>query len=256
MSMSSNYNALTEKEKETLRLLVRGHDTKTIARHFDLSVHTINERLRNARQKMAVSSSRQAARRLLKMEGDHPSLLADKFLGEAKNTNNILEAEKPENGRGLRISLAALTGVIIMSLLFATLAFLSTTQNSAPVTEDTQRSVKTEAPIAATEVTESARQWLALVDDYNWLDSWNTAGSSFKALNTSKVWASTAQNVQPALGAVVSRIVSSQEAIPAPPYGLEMVKFRTSFANKPDATETLTLVREDSTWKVVGYWID
>jgi hypothetical protein len=35
-----------------------------------------------------------------------------------------------------------------------------------------------------------------------------------------------------------------------------MVKFRTSFENKPDATETLALVREDASWKVVGYWIE
>nr|WP_243457340.1 DUF4019 domain-containing protein [Parasphingorhabdus cellanae] len=35
-----------------------------------------------------------------------------------------------------------------------------------------------------------------------------------------------------------------------------MVKFRTSFENKPNATETLTLIREDASWKVVGYGIE
>lgn len=110
--------------------------------------------------------------------------------------------------------------------------------------------------LATSDVMISARQWLALVDAYKWLDSWNATGQSFKELNTSETWASTAKGIQPALGAVLSRTASSQEAVPAPPAGYEMVKFRTSFENKPDATETLTLVREDASWKVVGYWIE
>src|SRR3546814_10526644 len=61
--------ALTEKEKETLRLLVDGHDAKSMARHLGLSVHTINERLRDARRKMSASSSREAARQLREIEG-------------------------------------------------------------------------------------------------------------------------------------------------------------------------------------------
>jgi DNA-binding CsgD family transcriptional regulator len=58
---NDDFWALTEREKQTLRLIVRGHDAKSIARSLDLSVHTINERLRDARRKMAVSSSREAA---------------------------------------------------------------------------------------------------------------------------------------------------------------------------------------------------
>lgn len=257
--MPEKYHALTEKEKETLRLLVRGYDTKTIARHFDLSVHTINERLRNARQKMSVSSSRQAARMLLEKEGDHPSLLADRFLGEAERADGLLVQDTPDDGHGSRILLAMLTGVIIMSFILAALAFSSLSQNAEPAVEAAQAEPEAEASsaaLAASDVIASARQWLALVDQYNWLDSWNATGQSFKELNTSAAWASAAGEVQPALGAVLSRTASSQEAVPAPPHGYEMVKFRTSFEKKPDATETLTLVREDSSWKVVGYWIE
>ncbi|GAA0731919.1 MULTISPECIES: helix-turn-helix domain-containing protein [Sphingomonas] len=57
-------NALTEREKTTLRLLLAGHDAKSIARELELSVHTVNERLRDARRKLGVASSREAARRL------------------------------------------------------------------------------------------------------------------------------------------------------------------------------------------------
>ena len=69
MPVRDGVRALTEKEKQTLRLIVRGHDAKSSARDLGLSVHTINERLRDARRKLAVSSSREAARMLLAAEG-------------------------------------------------------------------------------------------------------------------------------------------------------------------------------------------
>ena len=43
---------LTDKEKEALRLLLAGHDAKSSARELGISVHTVNDRLRNARRKM------------------------------------------------------------------------------------------------------------------------------------------------------------------------------------------------------------
>lgn len=77
-------DALTDREKQTLRLIVRGHDAKSIARELDLSVHTINERLRDARRKLAASSSREAARMLLEVEDapSHPEYVGDMRIGE------------------------------------------------------------------------------------------------------------------------------------------------------------------------------
>ena len=48
--MSDGFQALSEREKETLRLLLGGHDIKSIAAGLGLSVHTVNERLREARR--------------------------------------------------------------------------------------------------------------------------------------------------------------------------------------------------------------
>ena len=75
-------------------------------------------------------------------------------------------------------------------------------------------------------------------------------------MNSVEKWTEVAEKVRPPLGAVVSRTALSQESVPAPPAGVEVVKFRTSFANKADAIETVTLVREGADWKVVGIYID
>lgn len=76
--MEAGYQSLTEKEKQTLRLIVREHDAKSLARHLGLSIHTVNERLRDARRKLEVPSSRAAARLLLDTENQHPQNVADK----------------------------------------------------------------------------------------------------------------------------------------------------------------------------------
>lgn len=63
--MNADLESLTDRERQTLRLLGEGHEAKSIASALDLSVHTVNERLRSARRKLSVSSSREAARLLL-----------------------------------------------------------------------------------------------------------------------------------------------------------------------------------------------
>jgi len=79
--MTTGTDTLTEKEKDALRLLLRGHDAKSSARALGLSVHTVNERLREARRKLGVTSSREAARVL--MAAETPERLGDKALGDA-----------------------------------------------------------------------------------------------------------------------------------------------------------------------------
>src|SRR3546814_15735518 len=62
MRATQGINALTEKEKQTLRLIVRGHDAKSNARNRKLPVPKLHERLRDARRQFEVSNSRHAAR--------------------------------------------------------------------------------------------------------------------------------------------------------------------------------------------------
>lgn len=55
---------LTDKELEVLRLLVSGHTVKSIAVRLGRSEASVNERLRDARRKTGVGSSRELARHL------------------------------------------------------------------------------------------------------------------------------------------------------------------------------------------------
>jgi len=56
-------------------------------------------------------------------------------------------------------------------------------------------------------------------------------------------------------GKAVSRTLLSQENLPAPPAGYEVVKFRAVYANKAEAVETVTLDKEAGRWVVVGITI-
>src|SRR5579872_572796 len=72
---------LTPRQKEILRLLSNGFDAKSAGRELDISVHTVNEHLREARRLLGVSSSREAARILRRAEGTPPNLVGPKAMG-------------------------------------------------------------------------------------------------------------------------------------------------------------------------------
>ena len=136
---------------------------------------------------------------------------------------------------------------LILGLLALTaLPQVATTSPPAPA-------IPAEVPNA--EVVDSARQFLLLIDQGRWEDSYKATGSSFRKQNTVQVWAAASEQARRPLGAVTSRTFVSQENLPAPPAGYEVVKFRTSFANKADMVETVTLDRENGGWHVVGITI-
>lgn len=242
--------ALSEKEKQTLRLIVRGHDAKSIARSLDLSVHTINERLRDARRKMAVSSSREAARLLLAAEGGpelpDPELFGDIEIGEDAGAGRMDQgAGRPFRRPGIII------GVLLMTLALGLLAFaampqLASTAPPAPVASRV-------APDAA--VVDTARKFLVLLDQGRWEESYQAFAPPFRKLNTLQVWTDASKEVRAPLGAALSRTFLSQEDIAAPPHGYQMVKFHTRFANK-EMVEKVTLEHVDGAWLVVGVMIE
>lgn len=254
--MAQDIHALTEKEKQTLRLLLTGHDAKSMARQLGLSVHTVNERLRDARRKLSVSSSKEAARMLRDAEGPDPESLGDKPIGDAPAARPGQQGDEPGASYFAKPRNAwAIGGLAMLSFAVAVLALSGApevAQDRAPPTEAAARS----SPVAESAASQAARQWLALVDAGDWPGSWAATAQSFRTQNTVEVWQSVSETARVPLGRVVSRRFTGEESIPAPPAGYQLVRFQTSFANKPGATETLSLAREGESWRVAGYYIE
>ena len=220
--MSAGYQALTEKEKQTLRLIVRGHDAKSTARHLGLSVHTVNERLRDARRKLEVSSSREAARLVFSTEGDGPQKLVDKQMGEAGAPRLVTQSDMPDPGKASASGAATgiawrIAGVAIMTVILGLLALAALPQSTSnPASSEAPAAV----PAAEADAMRAALDWLALHDAGRWRDSWNATGTSFQKLNALERWTEVAQKVRAPLGSVVSRVPISQDRVPAPPAGV------------------------------------
>ncbi|MGN7159944.1 DUF4019 domain-containing protein [Sphingomonas sp. SAFR-052] len=246
MPTKTALDALTEKEKQTLRLIVRGHDAKSVAVTLGLSVHTINERLRDVRRKLAVSSSREAARMLFEAEGATPEKLTDNRNGDDAAATAIDVETAPDDGAGPAVrSPRFWIGALLMTLTFGLLALTLT-----PATVQTPPPPPATAP--ATPAPEAARAFLELVDQGRWSDSYRRFGVAFRKLNTEHVWADVSEKVRTPLGPVVSRTLIGQEYVPAPPYGYRSVKFRTRYAKGGEQIETVMLDQEATEWKVVG----
>lgn len=252
--MTAGSHTLSEKEKETLRLLVNGYDAKSMAQHLGLSVHTVNERLRDARRKMAVSSSREAARQLREIEGLDPKNLGDKTLRDAGAAVRMTDTSTPTEVPGPSRRFGWIVGGILMTFSLVLLA-LSSLSGTASVPAVTPSAALT-APAADSAAVQSARAWLALVDAGDWAGSWNATSQAFRSLNTVEIWTKVSESGRAPLGAVVSRQLISEDDVPAPPAGYQVVKFKTSYANKPDATEIVSLSWEDGSWRVAGCYIE
>lgn len=250
------HEALTEREKETLRLLAAGHDAKSAAVALGLSVHTVNERLRSARRKLGVSSSRAAARRLLEVEGGAPQLLVDKTLGGAAAAPAVASRWRSSMRRPL-LWAAGLGGLSMLALVAVAVALGLNAPASAPAAAAPPPAVQT-GPGQA-EAAAAATAWLALLDRSDWTGSWEAASALFKTQVSSADWATTVGQVRGPLGAVTSRTPLAAEystALPGAPAGeYWVIQSSTAFANMATATETVILVREGGDWKVIGYFV-
>lgn len=255
--MTDGHLALTEKERETLRLLVQGYDAKSMARHLGLSVHTVNERLRDARRKMATSSSREAARLLREAEEQTPELLGDKVFGGASAALGPQMSGQPAQGRGILRRTGWIVGGIIMSISLALLALSALSGPvQAPATPTVAAAAAASTPATEARVTEAARQWLALLDRDDWSASWAATGEAFRSLNTEQRWTESSRQVRDTFGAIKSRRLIAVNYAPAPPYGYWVLKYRADYARQPQAIETLSLAWDHGTWKVVGITVE
>jgi len=112
-----------------------------------------------------------------------------------------------------------------------------------------------------TSVHQAALAFLALTDRDDGMASWQLAGKQFQNAITDVKWTEALHGVRVPLGPVAERGLLSSKfttnftgAAAEGDYALLL--FRTSFGNRTDARETVTLEREpDGTWRVIGYFI-
>jgi hypothetical protein len=106
-----------------------------------------------------------------------------------------------------------------------------------------------------------AREWLAIVDQFDAEASWKAAGARFQQTTPPMVWVETMRGERGPRGALVQRAVAStafgETGTGLPDGGsYALVRFRSSFVNQSDSSEEVTLeVGPDYAWRVIGYVI-
>jgi len=107
----------------------------------------------------------------------------------------------------------------------------------------------------------AARTFLVSTDRDDGKTSWQLAGKQFQNAITDARWTEALHAVRVPLGSVVERTLLSTKfttnfAGAAAEGDYALLLYRTSFANRTDARETVTLEREpDGEWRVIGYFI-
>jgi len=107
---------------------------------------------------------------------------------------------------------------------------------------------------------DSAILWLEKVDAGKYGQTWEEAATYFKSAVPKSKWSRTIQMVRQPLGQTISREVFSKKyrtSIPGAPDGeYVIVQFKTVFAHKKEAIETITpMLDSDGMWRVSGYYI-
>lgn len=128
------------------------------------------------------------------------------------------------------------------------------TPNQIPKPGVTVAPAKKSTVTAATPTPDDrARQWLILVDDKNYTQSWSQAGKAFQAKQKADAWATAAGDKRGTLGAVASRDLKS---IDLGRTDIAVIRYDTVFARKAQAVETVTLAFDNGGWVVTDYSVN
>jgi DNA-binding CsgD family transcriptional regulator len=135
-----DFGKLNAAERTALRLLAKGHTAKSIANLTDRSVGAVNERLREARRKTGVGSSRELARLFAAQEN------RDELIGMVPAPAADPESLSPTAPRS-----RSWKGVIVMSVVLsgvlAAIVLVAQPQNQArPATPDADAALLSDAP--------------------------------------------------------------------------------------------------------------
>jgi hypothetical protein len=111
------------------------------------------------------------------------------------------------------------------------------------------------------EALKAAEDFVRLIDQGRYAESWTRGAKLFQKTITQKEWSVALQLARQPLGAVRSRSLKDErpaldpKGLPKGPY--MVVEYNTSFEKAPQSGELLTLMREaDGTWKVLTYQVN
>lgn len=115
-------------------------------------------------------------------------------------------------------------------------------------------------PESVADAQEAAERWLAQVDAGNYAASWRDGAAPLRAAVPQQQWEATMRQLRGGLGSVGDRALKSAsftKTLPGLPDGQYVViQYTTQFANKEQAVETVTPMREaDGSWRVSGYYV-
>src|SRR5271170_8017877 len=117
--------------------------------------------------------------------------------------------------------------------------------------------VITAASPADEEAALTGQKWLALLDDQKYEESWTRAGSMFRSEVMQDQWVAVLKRLREPMGPMISRTTARVDFVKtlrgAPDGDYAIIHFTTSFKNKSDVTERLTLVTEDGRWQAAAY---
>ena len=105
----------------------------------------------------------------------------------------------------------------------------------------------------------STEQWLKVIDADNYDKGWMFASEYLKNAVPKDSFKQSLQGVRSPLGSMKKRVLAASQyttSLPGSPDGEYVVmKYKTEFANKANAVETLISKKENDQWKVAGYFI-
>jgi len=146
----------------------------------------------------------------------------------------------------------------LLPLLLASLAAPVMAQE-ADEAADATTTVQDEDALALEAATVAALDWLALLDDGKYEESWQAGASAMQENVTAEQWSTALKDAREPLepfGArklLESRKVTDPQGAPAGEY--IFLHYRTQAANEQTVTETVVLLEEGDAWKVAGYFV-
>lgn len=110
------------------------------------------------------------------------------------------------------------------------------------------------------ESAKAAAQWLGLVDQGKYDESWSTASPRLQLIFFPKdTWSQYLNSVRRSLGRAQSRVMVQQNPVENPqglaPGRYMVIAYTTTFPGQGDKQELLILGREDNQWRVLSYFI-